>query len=246
MKVRTFVYGNSKIYTRCSKVLKYSINKFNPDIDFEIIHVKDKDLDRNITSMMGKGRNSHDTNNALKTKYQMELVQSMENGELLCLLDSDMMCTGEIRSIDQLDFDLALTDKEGLQIKGPINSGVIFVRISDKTKEWFRRWWLEAEYLLNNVKELRAEKAKFAGINQSALDRLMRQEHDLNIKLIPCRIWNSTVVTWPLFNEETKLVHILASLRNNIFYRARSDGKVNKLAGIFRRYEKEMLNRSKV
>jgi len=238
MKIRTHLFGVSPIYERCARVLEHTAEMYMPGVDFEIIRVDHPDKD--VTIFMKKGRTSHDTNNALKTKYQMELVQDSKDGDQLCLMDADTMITGDLSEVWDDDFDLAVTDKENREVKAPINTGVLFVRVSDETKAWFQQWYNMVLYLLQNPEKLKQEKKVHLGINQSALGMLMRQPHELDIKLIPCRLWNSTTITWPLFSEETKVVHILGSLRQCIFFRQLARIKnVNHLSTLWRKMERE-------
>jgi hypothetical protein len=170
----------------------------------------------------------------------MEIVNKADDGELLCLMDVDTMITGDLSEISEYDFDIAVTDKEGKQAKAPINTGVIFVRVSPKTKKFFRDWYTFVLDYICNPTLLKKDKRVYLGINQSALSQMMKTEHDVNLLLVPCRIWNSTTITWPLYNDQTKVVHILGKLRSAIFEKKfHNSGQIMKLSKLWKQYEIE-------
>jgi hypothetical protein len=149
----------------------------------------------------------------------------------------DVIVTGDMRDVEQEgEFDLAVTVRSG----GRINSGVVFVLVSEKTKEWYRRWYELVLVLLDDPKQLRQLKSKYAGINQSALETMLLEPHDLVVKKLPCNIWNCTPICYPQFNEQTKVVHLLEQARRVFSRRGVASGPTRKVISIWNELERRI------
>jgi hypothetical protein len=238
MKVISIWFGTNPMYERCARVLEHTLRVNSPLTDFEIRHVPD--TNPVVRGLLRGSICGHDANNYLKTKFQMDAILDEPNGKLLCFMDTDTFVLGELSEIEEFigePFDIAVTAKENIHSAAPINSGVVFVRVSDKTKEWYTRWHEHAADLTKDTKRLRTLKRKYLGINQSSLALLMGAEHDLILKQVPCKIWNSTTATWNCW-EEAKVIHVLGKLRMSLFkYKRSSDGKITRLVKLWKDYE---------
>jgi hypothetical protein len=234
MKVHTVHFSSSPLYKRFCTVLAASIRLHSPNTPLVVHRVLD--CDSEIMSKLGKGRIGHDINNALKTKYHNDIVQNTENGEMICLIDVDTIVLGDLSDIEQEgEFDLVLTVRSTL---ARINTGVVFVRVSERTKSWYQRWYDLVLEILQDPKRLRHLKAKYAGINQSALSVMLLKTHNLIIKHVPCEIWNCTPTCYSKFSLSTKVVHMLEQTRGAISRGHQTRGKTHKIISIWNDLER--------
>ena len=203
MILHTIHFGEDNLYQRLAKVLAYSAKKNSPNTPI-IIHAGPS-TNQEIIENQRRGCFGHDIVNALKTKYHNEIVQNAELGEFICLMDLDMAVMSDLSEAEG-DYDLGYTVRDQ---KARINSGIIFVRVSEKTKQWYSRWHEIVYQLLNDAGKLSKLKLIYSGINQSALGIMLQESHNLVLKEFPAKIWNLTPVHYNSFNSETKVIHML-------------------------------------
>lgn len=240
MKLKSVIFGSRDTYERMADVLRYSVYKNSPKTPLKIYH---KRMDRELMTL-GRQRDKTVVENAMKTKYHCEIVQNAEKGEVIGLLDCDTMVMRDLSCIEKKKFDLAITYRPN-RAKLMFNSGVVFVRISNKTKQLYRDWLEIAREMLQNNEFYNKWRAVFGGINQTSLGYLTTLDDYKKIKILglECQEWNCENETWDLFNEETRIVHILGELRRGIFRGGGyPDEATRRLAGIWHRYEWELLN----
>lgn len=206
MKLKSIIFGTSEVHNRCVKVLEYSAKLNTPNTELEIIQKPQRER-----------LSSHDSNNFTKTIYHNEIIQDSQNGEVVGLLDCDTFILKDLSDLESMDFDIVFTHKEGKTHRAPINSGVVFVRVSEKTKQFYRDWLEVASRLFRCPTELIRLKQVYMGINQSALSILLKEKADLNFLMLPTRIWNYCPINYHEPITETRIVHIVANMRKAIF-----------------------------
>lgn len=228
-------------YYRMLEVLKVSAAQNSPSTPLEIYQIPH--LDAEIIAIGEKRRWAY-TRNAVKTKHHAEIVQRARNGELLGLLDCDLMILSDLSEVAQHDFDLAITERSGGQFQW--NTGVVFVRISERIKRWFCGWYSVALDMLRDsdfhaqYRGANSERKGFGGINQSALAHLLiHGDGQVKMKYLPCRTWNAVKEDWPHVNHETKAVHILTDLQKACLGVGPVRGSLRPLVERWRNFERE-------
>lgn len=200
-------------YDRLARVLARSVEVNSPGTPLELHYIELADPE-----LEGVGRNIKATiiDNARKTKHHCQIVQDTPDGELICLLDCDTMVLGDLSEMDRDGFDFAYTMRpEGSRY--PINSGVVFVRVSHITKAFYRDWYANVQVLLNDPGQLAHWKPRYGGINQCGLAATLREYRDiLTTAELPCPIWNCENESWKHFGEFTKVVHLVPPLRQAV------------------------------
>lgn len=162
---------------------------------------------------LGRYRGTGLVSNAQKAHFNTQTVQEAGEGELLLLLDCDMMATGSLLSLQKMDFDLAVTERmPGAPY--PVNTGFLAYRVSPQVRAWQQAWLDITLKMLSDRPFHRPWHSRWGGIHQAAFGWLLENPPcQLNILHLPCSEWNSTDDTWELFDENTKLVHLMAALR---------------------------------
>lgn len=236
MEIHATHFGTSALYNRFGKVLRASIHRNSPNTPLKVHWIEE--YDNSITDRLGRGVSGHEIINSLKTKYHYEIVQEARTGTILGMFDLDLLVLHDLSEIEDEKFDIAFTTRE--QGESTINTGVVFVRVSKKTKEWYKQWYDNVLHLLENNVLRRELKVKYLGINQSGLAMLLQETHELDILELPGLIWNCTPVCFSNFDsEQTKIVHLLNQVKKSIIGSVRSrDPKVNEIVRIWKAMER--------
>lgn len=196
-------------YDRLAAVLKLSARENSPATPLMLHVIEDDDADLKAKS---KAVKATFVDNARKTRHHCQVVQDAQDGELIGLLDCDTMVLGDLSEIADMPFDLAYTARpEGSRY--PFNTGVVFVRVNDHTRRFYRLWLEKVEALLANPVLLAKQRNKYGGINQCGLAATMEDFGSIDIRVLPCRIWNCENESWKLFDVDTKVAHIVPPLR---------------------------------
>lgn len=159
--------------------------------------------------------------NTHKLDRWCEIVASAPEGEELLLLDADTFVTRPIDDIWAEPFDLAYaTKRHGFKF----NLGVLFVRVTDRTRAFFEAWRAEnaALFVPTDPPVLRKWRETYGGINQAAFGQLeARGALDrLHRKPLSCVEWNCEESAWARFDPTiTRIVHVKGALRRQIFNR---------------------------
>lgn len=238
MQIKTVLFGDNDGFARLAKALKKSAEKNSPRTPLEII--KPEYPVEQIIQLRTSSHRSTWIDNAHKTKYHKDIVDQAEDGKLLCLIDSDMLITGDFFPITYLDhFDFAYTIRNCS--KGPINSGVIFVRVSEKARYFYHKWYENVLDLLASRTLFDRWSKRFGGINQCGLGMLLESnEHYLKTMELPCSIWNLGYDQWPHFGPAVKAVHYHGTLRRMVLAKGIKKSmpeSYSKLVKLWREYD---------
>lgn len=201
-----------------------------------VIHRVDGDDDD--VRILGLRRKESYIRNVRKAKHQLAIIERAELGDQLGLMDVDMMITGPVDPILAADLTITVRPPKSAFV---FNSGVVFVRISQPIKQFFRQWYEASCKLLTDPSLHKTWRRHYGGINQAAFGMLMNHGiSEITIDELPCEIWNCEHETWKAFGPQTRLVHVcLGDLR-----RACLDGyvcarpHVMDLAARWRNYER--------
>lgn len=235
MKLHSVYFGSSKSYERFAQTLQYSATKNSPNTPLIIHSISEENLPFK-PARSGIGPSRHDYINTIKTIFHNQIMQQAEDGELVGMLDLDLLILGDLSAAEEGDYDLGVTTRPQ---KSTINSGVVFVRVSPKTKSWYQDWCDRVLALFREPQKLRRLKARYAGINQSALGLKLTEKHDLKIKEFPGVIWNCTPINYIKFSPETKVLHLLEEgrfIKRNL---QNSRGKLHKVQQVWGQIEME-------
>lgn len=235
MRIESALFGDNAKYERMARALVVSAEANSPLASINVTKFEDRDND--ITRWR---RAPNLLNNSRKTKHHQQLVSEAADGEVLCMIDADTLILGELSAAEAFDFDLAVTIKPA-DSAYEFNSGVVFVRVSRRTKEWYEDWLAVCMQMIAQPQLYANYKTRYGGINQSSLGCLLESRPDeLNVLRLPCAEWNSVRETWPEFSPSTKVVHLLGKLRVACMrpYRRTEDSCVEHLKNIWRTYDR--------
>lgn len=215
MRIESVLFAGKRhvLYERMARVLAKSALAHNQPLT--IHRIEDEDLE--ITKLAGgPHRLRNYVDNTRKTKHHAQLVEEAADGELLCFIDADAMILGDLREAEMFgDYDLAIT-RNPVDIPFRINTGVYFVRVSDKMRDWHRQWYSKCYEMLGN-EELHLEyRGTFGGINQSSLGWMLQHVGGIKVIELECQEWNCTAHRSAAFDERTKVAHFMHRLRDYI------------------------------
>lgn len=244
MRLESILFGGMSSYKRMARVFAYSVEKNSPKTPLTIHHLQSDEKkylkygnQKKHSRISNPYVKSNYVNNTMKTIGHNRIVQSIPDDEVVALMDSDMLVLHDLSSIEDMVFDLIYTTRPPGS-KFPINSGVIFLRGSQRVRDWYSAWESKVREFVADRNWLKQEH-KYGGINQSALGWMLEQEHKLNIQTLPCSIWNCENESWKLFSDKTKIVHVLGGLRSHVCHNHPVVApEVKPLAAIWKKYER--------
>lgn len=165
--------------------------------------------------MLGKPDNH--IANTWKLDHWVEQVHAAADGDEILLIDSDTMILRPLDPIWEQAFDIAYTARAA-EYPHPLNGGVVFVRVSDRSRAFLEEWKRINRAMLND-RALRDLWRKYAGLNQRALGKMLNAKQQVaHIIQVPCLEWNCEDSEWKNFDPAlTRIVHIKSGLRSAIF-----------------------------
>ncbi len=228
------------MYGRMLRALRNSVAANCPTQPLEVIDPTEMSLPTGIGSgaANSNARLSFQCNTA-KMRLWESVVADAEDGECLALIDADVIVLRPLADVFSAEFDLAMTWRpEGA--KFPFNSGVVFVRVNDRTREFFAEWRRVNDEFLADGERHQQFRARYGGINQAALGAMLESDlaANLNILKLDCEEWNCEDSTWALANDATRVVHIKGRLRKAIFRGGPRDAATAPLVDLWEHYER--------
>ncbi len=202
-------------YPRLARVLDYSARVHCAGWDVQLLRTPPATCDpRDGTPLSSAlGKTSHVTNTQ-KMLVWAAVVETAPDDTPILLIDCDTFITRPLDDIWAQPFDFAYTTKPDSRF--PFNSGVVFVRATDRTRQFFRRWRDENLMMLRDRDHHQAWRARYGGINQAALGRALEAgwTSDLVRLELPCQEWNCEDAHWRTFDPAvTRIVHVKSALR---------------------------------
>lgn len=177
--------------------------------------------------------------NTQKLAHWARLVDQAPDGASLLLMDADLIVLRPLDDVWDEPFDLAYTVKPK---PFPFNLGVLFLRASDRVRQFFVAWEKENAQLLQDAAGHRSWRMRYGGINQAAFGRLLERGalQELALKTLPCREWNCEESAWAAFNPTvTRIVHIKGALRRAVFRRQKATPDLAPLVACWRALDRE-------
>lgn len=156
--------------------------------------------------------------NTQKMVEWARVVETATDGDEILLMDVDMVILRPLDDVWAQPFDYAYTVKPTTRY--PFNSGVVFVRVSERIRAFFRVWCAENLRMLGDRDRHMPWRKKYGGINQAALGFALEHDvmRDLHVLPLPCAEWNCEDSSWPTFRpERVRILHVKSQLRKIIF-----------------------------
>jgi hypothetical protein len=185
------------MYARLARVLEHSARKHNPTASVEVVNTDPSPTGRGLDGFLRKARDW--------TRVLAEAVDGTE----LALLDVDTLVLGGLSSAFYRPYDIAVTTRGEMRT---LNSGVIFVRVSDHVRRFFAPWAARTEpWCARNT----ADSIRFG--DQDALIEMLGEPHGpLRVLELPSAIWNATQHCWPPI-DGCRVLHIKSDARRLLF-----------------------------
>jgi len=224
------------IYASLARVLDYSARKHCPEWDVNVALLEPRPY------ISGMGNLSH-VWNTQKLEFWRRQTEEAPDGARLLLIDGDMLIQKPIDDIWDRDFEMAYTIRNG-GTRLPLNGGVMFLRVSQATRQFMRNWWEVNIRFLEKPREHDNWRRKYAGINQASLGYLLEQGTGLaKIEKLLCSEWN--LCEWERHPPSgARIVHFKSTLRRALFKYfpvPRGGTNVQRLINVWLDTEKEMM-----
>lgn len=225
-------FGTDPQYPRLARVLAHSAGVHCWAWERRIEHIAPTPLPRD-----GRSSASH-LANTQKMAHWCAAVDALPDGAEAVLLDIDTLIVRPLDDVWDLPFDVAYTTKAGTRV--PINTGVLFVRVSPASRAFLATWRdLQVAMLANGADEAtRAWRSLMIGLNQAALAATLHElgldpksdtpalvdvalgPRRVHLCRLQCRDWNCEDASWPAFHPETtRIVHYKGHLRDVVLGR---------------------------
>lgn len=203
-------------YERHARVLEHSARVNTPGWD---IYVRRIGPPPNRTAALGGGNTSSYSYNTHKLEEWRRIVRASAEGDRLLLIDADTMVLRPLDPVWTKPFDVAYTSKRGLT-RLPLNAGVIFLRVNDRSRAFIDKWWEWNVRLLGDAALHSRYRKSYAGMNQAALGALLENG---GLKLaevaeLPCTEWNCESATWNTYDaaKPPRIVHVKGAMRRGV------------------------------
>jgi hypothetical protein len=201
------------IFERMARVLGYTAAVHCPDWDVRVVRIEPEQFEPSRFAKPGHVVNTQ------KMAAWAAAVEQAADGDRLLLIDADCFIANPLTPVWDEPFDMAYTVKP--ESRFPFNSGVVFLRVGERVREFVRNWWNENLRLLENAEDHRRWNHDYGGINQAALGSILHSEDGLrgmDVRQLPCRVWNCEDSAWREFDPaSTRIVHVKSALRRAIF-----------------------------
>lgn len=236
-RIESLWFGDGK-YERMAQVFEATARAHCPAWDLNLRKVDQKALPRH------RSANTGHVSNTQKLDHWNDIVQEAPDGARLLLVDADTFFTNPIDDIWERDFDIAHTVKRS---RFPFNLGVIFLRVSDRSRRFFAAWTANNAHMLTHKVVHRQYRERFGGINQASFGRTLETDavRGVNLLGIPCVEWNCEDSAWESFDpRKTRIVHVKSALRRAIFDRNAEDMArpgVQRLVEVWKQLEAELM-----
>lgn len=194
--------GEDPTYERMSRVVEWSARRHNPDAEILVHNVDPRPTSRSGDAFVRKALAWTST------------IQAADDGTDLVLLDTDTIVLGELASAFEVEaahggpFDVAVTSRGGLS---GLNSGVLFVRVSSRTRHFFRDW---SERTMEWCRCNRPPEPRFG--DQDALRDMLAAPHGIAVAWLGCARWNAEQHCWPP-RADCRIVHVKSDARRLLF-----------------------------
>lgn len=195
MKIITVFFARKKKYNKLLKVFQRSLKKEMPGSSYEIVRIKKPE---NID-------HKRDTAYAFLAACEYAL----KSKEVLAICDTDLLFTGDIRTVEEKTFDIAITTRNSIKY----NTGLWFFKPTKKARLFLKRWMKNTKLIMDNFCRFEDFSWQHGGIDQASLYLTIQKNNYAKILELPCKTWNATQSEWKFIDENTKVIHIKSQLR---------------------------------
>jgi len=208
-------FGIDPQWARLARVLEYSAHQHCPGWDIDVRAITPAPCHPPART----AAHAAYVANTQKLDEWTRLVDQAPDGDRLALLDADTMVLRTLDAVWDQVFDVAYTVRTSSRF--PINAGVIFVRVSDRTRAFMAAWRDENHRQLGDPARHQRWRRQYGGMNQAALGALLEQRGGPDVKFLrlPCVEWNAEESAWPAVDRaRTRIVHLKSGLRRALFH----------------------------
>jgi hypothetical protein len=220
-----FDYNEGDRYERLTRVWAKSIEVNCPAAEVSILKIQPP---KKTKRKIGLSSNWH------KFKSWIDFARDQRDGEHVILMDTDMIVLDDLRPAFNEEFDIGITRRT--KANWPYNGGVVFVKISDATREFLRKWGEIDEHMYRDEKFHAPYSKKYKGQNQSSLGWMVEHNESVKIREFPCAIWNACNEDWIYIDNNTKVIHLKSNLR--LCCLGEQPGPPSKMRRAFNEYKK--------
>jgi hypothetical protein len=175
---------------------------------------------------------THAARASKKTHLWYQLFENYVSfGDNAVFLDIDTIIVKPPFEVFASKADLALTRKVG---KWPLNTGVIFVKKTPSTLDFFCKWNQQTESIISSVNLNSGAEAQSGGADQDSILKILmiaetigdfsvegvyNKEFDIQIEFLPCSRYNQTESV--PFNNEIMIIHFKAGWHRILLSKSR-------------------------
>lgn len=222
-----FETSGSGRWTRLARVLRTTAEAHCPDWALSIDRLAPA-IDPRSPILRSWQANTH------KLAEWARRVRAAEDGDRMLLADSDAMILRPLDDVWAESFDLAYTVKRG---RFPFNAGVVFLRVSDRTRAFMSDWVAANARVLADERPAEFWIRQYGGVNQASLAELLMNT-GLQLAQLPCHEWNCEDTNWRRFDPAvTRIVHLKGALRTACFSPPDESVETAHLARLWRQVE---------
>jgi hypothetical protein len=240
MRLLTTIFPSARPmsdYGRLLAVLVASAAEHSPATPLEVVEAAADDSLRSRHAEASELARESFAANTRKMQIWQEAAEALADGEVLCLMDADTMVLRDLSAAEWLDYDVTYTARpRGARFA--INSGVVLVRGSERSREFFRRWRAMNELMLDRPRLHEEYRQTWGGINQAALGAMIHDPQGAKVLPLHCVEWNCEDSSWRFHREGlTRIAHIKGRLRRACIDGGEPDADCAELARIWRGYD---------
>jgi hypothetical protein len=209
-----FGTGAGNQWPRLARVLEFSARRQCPAWEIEVHAIAP------TPCASGLHTPSHE-HNTQKLDHWVDVATRAPDGSRIALLDADTVIVRPLDAVWDISFDLAYTRREKSRL--PLNAGVVFMRVTERSRAFLYAWRDENRRMLRDRVRHAEWRRKYGGMNQAALGCLFESgiASTLNLVALACREWNCEDSCWSTFDPAVaRIVHIKSGLRRALFLRA--------------------------
>ena len=231
----TFDFGESKKYKELHDVFLYSLEKNCPDAQWISNLLDEPPLNGQVKGFI---------TNTVKLMKWVEELKMCEFGDNVIFMDCDMLVLGDLKPAFKKNFDVAYTFRT--QCKFPVNGGIIFVKVNEKSIVFFERFLEVNNEMLADKEFHQYYRNIYAGMNQAAFGYMLEEESKIaNLKPLPCKTWNVCDHYTEALQNGARVLHIKGKLRQNIFASQIQNDDLTGATEIWRQYKDEFYGSKK-
>jgi len=206
MRIFTVVFDRpgQKKYSRLLNVFLKSCAAKMPNVEVDVLRIKGPDT-------MTLGHRVACEDNTEKLAFWVDYIKKAK--EPVALMDCDILIRGDIRDAFDHEFDVAYT----LNGAGGLNAGVVFVRPTQYSVEFFELWKEINDQMFFDESFHRKWRKKYIGMNQTALGYILEHPdlHSASLKFLPSHVYNAADYDHPVVDDATKVLHVKGDLRDD-------------------------------